>query len=430
MNLGDGVSATADTRAIFVNGTELRGTKHYFAGTHRSVPPAETLEWIKPHLRTAGITRIADVTGLDRIGISTALAFRPNSPTLSNSSGKGFTLTAATVSAAMEAIEVYHAETVRFPRWRASYNEVQERGGAIPRELLRLSRGSLFSVSSPETWIQGWDILTQRPMWVPYLQAALAFDPDGPSRYWRPFETGSNGLASGNLLIEALCAALLEVVERDALACRAMAGRRRSLSRPRVITETIRFPFVRDLLRRLSEAELDLMLYDQTCDTAVPVYMACIYERRDRHEGQYAGFGAHLDPEIAMVRAVTEAVQSRLTYIAGSRDDYFRHDFLANRMSDTTRGVEYVERQAASVDVSELRSESTPTFEGDVAALIEKLRRVGIEHVIALDLTHEELGIPVVRVIVPGLEGCSLVAQYAPGPRALAYVRSAEELEA
>jgi len=371
------------------------------------------------------VTRLADVTGLDRIGIPTALAFRPNSRTLSNSSGKGFTLAAAMVSAAMEALEVYHAETPRLARLRASFADLQERGAVVRRDLLRLSRGSLFSESQPETWVEGWDIVTQQPMWVPYLQAALAFDPDGPSRHWRPFETGSNGLASGNLLIEALCAALLEVVERDAIACNAMTPGR-ALADRRVIAETIRFPRVLDLLQRLSDADVSVLLYDQRCDSDVPVYMARIYERRERHHGQYSGFGAHLDPEIALVRAVTEAVQSRLTYIAGSRDDYFRHDYLAHRMSDTGRDVEFIESETATVDVSGLCSESTPTFEGDVAVLVEKLRRIGIDHVIAVDLTHEEVGIPVVRVIVPGLEGCSLLPNYAPGPRARAHASAPE----
>jgi ribosomal protein S12 methylthiotransferase accessory factor len=53
---------------------------------------------------------------------------------------------------------------------------------------------------------------------------------------------------------------------------------------------------------------------------------------------------------------------------------------------------------------------------------------VGIDHVIVVDLTHDEVGIPVVRVIVPGLEGCSLLPNYSPGRRAHAYAREAKEL--
>jgi ribosomal protein S12 methylthiotransferase accessory factor len=414
------------TPPIFLRGRALRGTKRFVGGTHRTVAPEETLERIRPHLRTAGITRLADVTGLDRVGVSTALAYRPNSPTLSNSSGKGFTLTAALVSGAMEGIELYHAENPRLPRHRARYVDLERQELVIPAERLQLARGSLFNPRHTETWVSGWDLVTQRAIWVPYLQAVLALDPDSPRR-WRPFEVGSNGLASGNVMIEAISAALLEVVERDAVACRAVAGRHSLLGQPRVALETVRFPLVNDLKERLGKVDLGLVLYDQTVDTGIPVYMASIYERRDRHVGRYSGYGAHLDPEIAMVRAITEAVQSRLVYIAGSRDDYFRHDYLAHRMSDGAMEVERLERQAATVDAGGLRSRATPTFEGDVAVLIERLRAVGVEHVIAVDLTHEELGLPVVRVIVPGLEGCSLVPSYTPGRRAREQARRGVE---
>jgi ribosomal protein S12 methylthiotransferase accessory factor len=84
---------------------------------------------------------------LDRVGIATALAYRPNSRTLSNASGKGFTRAAAMASAAMEALEVFHAEEPRLLRVRSSYVDLQDQGPVIPRDQLRLSRGSLFSVN-------------------------------------------------------------------------------------------------------------------------------------------------------------------------------------------------------------------------------------------------------------------------------------------
>src|SRR5256885_17117434 len=94
-------------------GTDCRAAKGFVETTHRTCPPEETLERIRPLLPTAGITRIANITGLDRIGIPIIQAMRPNAPTLANSSGKGFTVAAATVSAAMEGIELHFAE--QFP---------------------------------------------------------------------------------------------------------------------------------------------------------------------------------------------------------------------------------------------------------------------------------------------------------------------------
>jgi YcaO-like protein with predicted kinase domain len=411
-------------------GQNLRAAKRFVGGTHRAVPPEETYERVRPHFKAVGITRLADVTGLDRIGIPTSLAYRPNSPTLSNSSGKGFLRIAALVSGAMEATELYHAENLRLPVRRATYRELEASGDAIPRDGLLLGRGSLFNVDHPELWVEGWDIVGQRPMWAPFSQVAMVTHPDTSPALWMPFAMSSNGLASGNVMVETLCAALLEVVERDAMSCHIMAQRQAGVPHPRVQTETIRFPMVGELLDRLRGAAIGVTLYDMTVDTGVPVYMAAIYDRLNRHVGMYAGYGAHLDPETAMIRAITEAVQGRLVYIAGSRDDYFRHDYFKYRMSDSAGEVASLEAQPAEVDAGLLYSQATPTFEGDVTLLVEKLRTAGLEHVIVFDLTHEEIGIPVARVIVPGLEGCVLLQNYAPGRRARAFVAARSGKEA
>jgi ribosomal protein S12 methylthiotransferase accessory factor len=408
---------------VVLRGQELRAAKRFVGGTHRTVPPAETYERIRPHFKTAGITRLADVTGLDRIGIPTALAYRPNSPTLSNSSGKGFLRIAALVSGAMEGIELYHAENPRLPVRRATYSELDERE-AIPRDRLLLSQGSLFNVDHPELWVEGWDIVGQRATWVPFSQVAMVAHPESYPALWMPFPMSSNGLASGNAMVETLCAALLEIIERDAMACHIMGRRYAAYPHPRVRLDSIRHPMVLELLDRLRGAEVGVTLYDMTVDTDVPVYMAAIYDRVDRHVGMYSGYGAHLDPEIAMIRALTEAVQSRLIYIAGSRDDYFRHDYLKHRMNDSAKEVAVLEDQPAEVDAGLRRSQATPTFEGDIAVVLDKLGAVGLDRVIVADLTHEEIGIPVARVIVPGLEGCALLQNYAPGRRAKAFIQA------
>ena len=75
------------------------------------MPPEETLARLVPHLGRMGITRVANVTGLDRVGVPVVTAVRPNARSLAVSQGKGLTLAAAKVSAIMEAAELYHAET-------------------------------------------------------------------------------------------------------------------------------------------------------------------------------------------------------------------------------------------------------------------------------------------------------------------------------
>src|SRR5215472_9591286 len=87
----------------------------YHFGTQRAAAPDETLRRIKPLLPRAGITRLADVTGLDWIGLPVYQAIRPNSRNISVSQGKGLTRAQAKVSALMESLESFHAECIQQP---------------------------------------------------------------------------------------------------------------------------------------------------------------------------------------------------------------------------------------------------------------------------------------------------------------------------
>jgi ribosomal protein S12 methylthiotransferase accessory factor len=120
---------------------------------------------------------------------------------------------------------------------------------------------------------------------------------------------------------------------------------------------------------------------------------------------------------VAFLRAVTEAIQSRLTQIAGSRDDMFAHAEVGNpdNLRIALHGA--VSRPVRCFAADDL---ATETFEGDVAVLLAALERVGIDSAVVVDLTRPELGIPVVKLVVPGLEGDAMRGTYAPGARARA----------
>src|SRR4051794_33639460 len=89
--------------------------KTYWNGTQRSVAPDVTVRTIMPLRARFGITRVANVTGLDSLGVPVVIVCRPNSRSLSVSQGKGLTLDAAKASGLMESIELYHAEHVALP---------------------------------------------------------------------------------------------------------------------------------------------------------------------------------------------------------------------------------------------------------------------------------------------------------------------------
>ncbi len=401
-----------------------RAKKLFVDGTHRTCAPEETLERIRPHFATAGITRIADVSGLDRIPISTVIAHRPNGRTLAAGSGKGFTKVAATVSAAMEAVELHCAEYPELDVTVASYAELAERDPIVDVADLALTRNSIFSTSRPEQWVQGWDLMGQCVTWVPLNMVRM-----GGVRMesrWSPgsFQTGSNGLASGNVMLEGVLAAVYEVIERDATTSWSLVQHHKINSAPTVDLSTIDDPLPLDLIDRLDSVNIDVVISDDTVDTNVPTYRATIYDRNGEL-GIYSGMGTHLDPGIALVRAITEAVQGRVVYIAGSRDDLFDHRrYMVNRDMGEDRHKHLDPLFAGeTVSAQDRQPAAAGTFEEDLSTVVDRLRAAGLQQVIVVDLTSDEMGIPVVRAVIPGLEGYPF-PHYQMGPRARRFVEA------
>jgi ribosomal protein S12 methylthiotransferase accessory factor len=412
----------AEPDAICFRGEAHRGTKRFWQGTQRSVPPAETLARIRPYFRDMGITRLANITGLDWIGIPVTLAMRPNASTLSNGSGKGFSLEAAMASGAMEAIELFHAEQAERPTFQLAYNDLP--ANRIGIEDLPLTKHNSFNTWWPYRWTFGWDIMNQEEVPVPWWLVHMGEHPLR-LRDLHTFQVTSNGLASGNNLLEAINAGLFEVIERDAVTCHRLAWDRLRKLPPIVDPRTIESPLVRELMDRLAAASVGLVLFDCTVDTAVPVYMAYIYDLRVRHIGLYRGYGAHLDPEVAMIRAITEAVQGRCIYIAGSRDDVFRHSYLRLKQPDDSLVIPALQNLTPTVDARQRVSEATPTFEGDTQIALRRLRAVGLRSAVVVDITMPGLPIKVVKVVVPGLEGY-MFDFYEPGYRAKAFLKRSQ----
>lgn len=404
------------TPIISINGVEYSAKKGFFHGTHRTAPPEQTLKRIWEAAPVVGLTRLGDITGLDRVGIPTVVGYRPNAPTLAVSGGKGFTTLAAMASAGMEAVEIWHAENVPGEVIYETYAELDRAGLTIPEALLPLTRNSLFNVRQAEPWVWGWDLIGQRHVAVPHACVSMGDTGYHSQRRWMPFAAGSNGLAGGNHLLEAVAAALYEVAERDAIACSRFIGNSMGA---RVDLNSVTDPLVRSLLDQCEAASISAYLFDSTVDTQIPTYTAVVADRIDAAMGLYRGYGAHLDPAIAMIRALTEAAQARLLLIAGSRDDYFGRDQRMNRFFSDGRQSN-LDAIPMTADAQTHASGATDSFGGDIATVLARLQAVGLQSAIVVDLTRPEIGIPVARVMVPGLEGY-VFDFYRPGPRACAY---------
>jgi ribosomal protein S12 methylthiotransferase accessory factor len=171
---------------------------------------------------------------------------------------------------------------------------------------------------------------------------------------------------------------------------------------------------------------MDVVVWELTSDTGIPVFQCLILEREDTPTRElYAamGMGCHPTAGIALLRALTEAAQSRLTLIAGSRDDVFRDEYREN--SGAIRFLRH-QKNLMKAGVPRRDFAGAPgcdfdTFNQDLDWLLGNLTRAGVRRVIAIDLTRPEFGIPVVRVVVPRLESFSQIPGYRPGPRAQAF---------
>lgn len=406
----------------------LRGeptAKGLRADAQRAVTPAQTLARITPLFPRIGLTRLADITGLDVIGIPVVLSVRPQAGYLSVDGGKGFTREAAMASAAMECFERHAGERTPVPSFSAAWADLPTKQ-RIDRGDLPLSRNSLFHPQLPQRWVWARDIGASGTdirgdcdpsggdlVAVPSVMVSLERHRH-PRSSPLPFSFSSNGLNSGNTKSEALVGALYEVIERDATTCTKVSWNSGAPMR-RVDLSTATSPDIETLVAATKAAGIEVVVVDCTIDTAVPTFNAYLADLRNPGIGVYHGYGTHLDPQVAVIRAICEAAQGRLVFIAGSRDDSFRHRRrLHNTYSETN---EMLTSLPATVSLADFADESEDTFEADGQTLRSKLAAIGIEQILAVDLTHPEIGVDVVRVIVPGLEGYML-EDFTPGRRA------------
>jgi len=266
----------------------------------------------------------------------------------------------------------------------------------------------------------GWDIMNQEEVAVPFGLVSLQ-DSDDPFELYS-FQRSSNGLAGGTDFLESVCQALLEVIERDAITCHRMASQRAGCGFPlkRVRLETVEYPQVRGLLGQIESRGVVALLFDCEVDTKVPTYNCYLLDGLLPHEGVCHGMGASPDPATAMVRAITEAALARAVFRSGARDTFFRDQFFSHRIHNNRNLLKDFENEEGTVDVSNRSSEATTTFEADIHLCMDKLKNVGVEQVIVVDITQPELELYAVKVIVPGLEGY-MHPYYSRGQRAREY---------
>ena len=365
------------------------------------------------HFSEIGITRLARQTDLDRIGIPCYAAIRPNSATIASHQGKGIDDVSAQISAVMEAAEYAVAEAPETPQRLMSHAEALAAGIETMDIAPLMPRDFVLDEHRPIRWLEGYALETGITVLVPHDAVVLGTPPaDLPG-----LPQSTNGIAAGISHSGALVHALSEVIERDAVC---LWGFKSDMAARATAVEPAAFddPDIDALVFRITEAGYRLRLYDQTSNTGLPTLYAVLWpsDGADKHFDVATGASCHPVGAVAARRAIVEAAQTRITNIAGARDDIVETEY------DMTLG-----RTIAVLTEASPATRAAPTGlarpvgeEGLLAALRAGLARAALRRVIVVPVGGERMGIHVVKVFVPGLEDRLTNRNWRPGSRAAA----------
>jgi ribosomal protein S12 methylthiotransferase accessory factor len=354
---------------------------------------ADYLERLRTLASACGVTRLANITRLDEVGVPVWQAIRPTGRSLSVHQGKGRSDLDAKLGALSEAIEAHCAERVQVdgPLARLSDLPTTERAPRLSdyarSRRLPEPRGTI-------TWCTALDLVTGKPHYLPHALVSLDF-----TRLKEPwFERSSTGLGAGPDEAYALRTALCELIERDAVGEWERAPLLHRMERA-VAIDSISFAWFHEIRDRLAALGTSIRLFAPEAVIDVPVFVCWIEgaERFGSRWRRFGGSGAHGDPEAALYRAVAEALQSRLTFIAAVRDDMLPSAYRGEQMPSTLR------LPHLPPGFNQLSWDEIPAHEDSATALVGALLAAGYGQIVAKRLEGELDGIAVVKAFVPGL---------------------------
>lgn len=411
----------------------------------------DTLTKIMPLCTKIGVTRISDITFMDRLYIPNYSAILPGTEdTVWVYGGKGITRSSAKASALMEAIERYSSLSGTYPRTfiRGTYLQLSKLYNKVlnPAEVVEPVSQEYNDKNTIMEFLPGFELFANEKVLVPAGIALYKYSPIHTDVF---SYSHTNGLASGNVLEEAICHALCEVIERDAVSIADLCASSipynilermlNSLSRgdkdrytyTRVLVENKfvddpsifpdvdiaeiaqEFEPIKCLVKRFTDVGIPLLIKDITQkDIGIPTFLASSVEWITNDYGYFAkGYGSHPDARIALVRAITEVSQTRAANIQGARDDLRKIKYMEND-EIYKRKWQFMQAAPSSstgknkniIKFSEITTYQNDDILDDINLILQCLKKAGLNRAIIVDLTHPNIGIPVVRAIVPKLE--------------------------
>ncbi len=386
----------------------------------------ESLALVEPLAFSRGVSRVVDTTRLDRIGIPVYASVRPDAPATSIcvNAGKGYTHAEAKIGAYMEAIEFSFAP---YGRNIVGYRMV------TPLDMLASFKGQIQFLDFAPCMgckVEATDLLAAvagqellSGLGEVLVPAELVYHPFAENPGVSLYGSTTNGLASGNTLQEALVHGLAEVMERHVSAFELVKNT------SRLVTLADAPPKVTEMVAMVESAGLRCHLRHAPNAFGMAYFSAHVLEPDEHAPISIAsGFGFHPNSDIAAVRAIAEAVQGRLSYIHGGRDDLIKRYRWAQRVGPeqeiecTRRARVALAAADAVMPFAEVPSVNTDSIAMAQQCLFDALQRAGLHHVVQVPLTDPGYPFQVVKVVVPGAEAFSLEVKRV-GPRLLEHVR-------
>ncbi len=373
--------------------------KVYVLETHRSKTPADTLQFVERIRETAGMLDFRNATEVDRIGIQvfTCDRIRPDGSKTSHT-GKGVSPIQAQVSITMEAIERYCSEFRKEyldKLVKGRYSDLKSRFDVLDPEDLILSHFSDYDPGKEIHWVWGCDLAAEEDILVP---ASAVYHPFHEDRVLL-MPTHTNGIAAGNTMEEAVIHGLAEIVERDAWSIAQYTHRFHDAI---FIEESEENRFIIGIFDKFEKAGIEVVAKDLTTDVGMPVVAAFSRDLAYPTMAPIDGFGAHVDPRVATVRALLEIATTRALFLQKYGMEgvcCMTPPYLLDGEEEDPRFYAHLQKGIKELEVGY----SSDILE-DIRSMISRLRASGLNRLIAVDLTRSDVGIPAVRMIVPGME--------------------------
>lgn len=243
-------------------------------------------------------------------------------------------------------------------------------------------------------WVKAYSISKNRFIWYPLS--------------WHNAVNSSNGLASGNSFTEAIVQAICETVERHTYSRIAFSNR----TLPTIKVDCSRWSRAANLIEKFELGGLSLVLKNMTNEIKIPSVLALAPDNCSPAVNNACGMGTHINPEDAVIRAITECAQVRAQMldikshfaVPKTFDEYFeKMQKKACAIFNTNEFYERMDKNSEIVESSQIEALQSNDILSDLKLLISLLEKESHE-IFVVNKTHPKLSIPTVRIFIPTLK--------------------------